>query len=408
MKNVFIKGITLILVVVMLATSFVSCESQAIKSNKDALKVVGTVGEYEVTYEELYFLAHTYSDFLNATYGVDAATSDKKITVKEDGEEIEVVLSEYYAEELNELICENIVSNYAVLTLADKAGLSLDSKEMKEKIQASVDAYIENDFDGKRSEYKKWLKSEGITDNYVRFTLGVDLLYSELVTEYLKTGVISDDNDYVDEYIKSEFVRTWHIMISNEDGSSDNYARAEAALDMIRSGEKTMYKMIGSKYNDDLTPGTLDGYYFTKGTMDEAYEKAAYALEIGEVSDIVASVGEVNGRTIDCYYIIQRLELDNDYIVKNFDTLKSDYYISVVYDMVEKLQSSLKFNFNEYGSSLELLSLKAPSTTDPVIVLVVGSVVVAAIMITLVSITIVVKKKRKENELRLIAEAKKR
>ena len=59
-------------------------------------------------------------------------------------------------------------------------------------------------------------------------------------------------------------------------------------------------------------------------------------------------------------------------------------------------------------SSLELLSLKAPSTTDPVIVLIVGSVVVAAIMITLVSVTIAVKKKRKENELRLIAEAKKR
>ena len=407
MKSVFIKGIALILVVLMFAASLMSCESQAIKSNKDALLVVGKVGDYEVTYEELYFLTHTYSDFLDATYGEDASVSDKKITVKEDGEEKEVISSEYYSEKLRELIFENIVSNYAVLTLADEAGLSLESEEMKQTIQTSVDAYIENEFEGKRSEYKKWLNAEGITDNYVRFTLGVDQLYSALVTEYLKTGIISDDVDYINDYIRKNFVRTWHIMISNEDGSSENYDRALEALEKINSGT-SMYKMIGSKYNDDLTPGTLDGHYFTKGTMDEAYEKAAYGLEVGAVSDIVASVGKDNGRTIDCYYIIQRLELDDEYIEKNFDTLKSDYYISVVYDMVEELQSSLSFSFNEYGSSLDLLALKAPSTTDPVIVLIVGSVVVGVVMIGLVTATVVVMKKRKAEQLRLLAEAKKR
>ncbi len=412
MKSTLIKGVTLILIVAVLATSLIACESQAIKSNEDALAAVGSVGEYEVSYEELYFLAHTYSAFLDATYGEDASVSDKKMTVKEDGEEKEVISSEYYAEELRELICENIVANYAVLKLANEAGLSLDSEDMKEKIQSSLDAYIENDFGGKRSEYKKWLKSEGITDNYVRFTLGIDHLYSALVTEYLKTGVISDENDYVNEYIRENFVRTWHIMISNEDGSPANYERASKALDMIKSGEKSlevnMHNAIGSTYNDDLTPGTLDGHYFTRGTMEKAYENAAYALDVGEVSDIVASVGEYNGRTIDCYYIIFRLELEDEYIKKNFESLKSDYYISAVYDMVEELKSSLDFRFNEYGSSLNLLSLEAPSSTDPVTVLVVGSLVFGAVIIALVSVTLVVMKKRKAKQLRLLAEAKKR
>jgi hypothetical protein len=166
--------------------------------------------------------------------------------------------------------------------------------------------------------------------------------------------------------------------------------------------------MIGSKYNDDLTPGTLDGHYFTKGTMDKAYEKAAYSLEVGEVSDIVASVGKDNGRTIDCYYIIQRLELDDEYIEKNFDTLKSDYYISIVYDMVEELQSSLSFALNDYGRSLDLLALEEPSTTDPVIVLIVGSVIFGIVIIALVTATVIVMKKRKEKQLRLLAESKKR
>ena len=106
--------------------------------------------------------------------------------------------------------------------------------------------------------------------------------------------------------------------------------------------------------------------------------------------------------------IIFRLELEDEYIKKNFESLKSDYYISAVYDMVEELKSSLDFRFNEYGSSLNLLSLEAPSSTDPVTVLVVGSLVFGAVIIALVSVTLVVMKKRKAKQLRLLAEAKKR
>ena len=408
MKNTFAKIISIFLCVGILMCALASCESQPIKSEDDALALVGCVGEYDITYEELYFLVHSYSDQLDAIYGEDAATSNERITVEENGEEKEVVLSEYYLDELERLVYDNIVSNYTVLTLAEDAGLSLESEEIQKNVQISLDAYIETDFLGKRSNYKKWLHEEGITDNYVRFTLGVDLLYSELANEYLKTGIISDDNDFIEEYIKTEFVRTWHIMILNEDGADENYERAKEALDKIKSGT-TMYDMIGSTYNEDYKLTTLDGYYFTKGIMDEAYESAAYALEVNEVSDIVASVGEDSaGNKVDCYYIIQRLEVEDAYVKKHFDELKDSYYVSVIYDMVDELKSSLEFVPNDYCRSLNFLALEAPNTTDPVIVLAVGSVIFGAIAIFAAVVIVAKMKKNKEEKIRLAIEAKKK
>lgn len=378
MKNKFFKSVTLILVFAALLALLASCESLPLKSSKKALTVVGTVDEFEVTYEELYFLVHSYSSQLDKKYGENASSSEEYLT------------------ELKELIRDNIVSNYAVLKLAKENGLSLDSETVKEEVQNQIDAYIESDFGGKRSNYKKSLKEMGTTDNYVRFSIGTDVLYSQLISEYLKNGVINDNEAIIRETINEEFIRTKHIMILNGDGSAENYERAEEALEKLNSGT-SMYKMIGSAYNDDLMLTTDDGYYFARGTMDEAYEEAAYALEINEISGIVASVGEnpYTGEQENCYYIIQRLDLEDEYIDKNFETLKDSYFSSVVYDMVSELQTTMSFSFNEYGASLNLSELEAPSQTDPVVLIIIFSVVFGVLAVASIIIIVIFKKKRK-------------
>ena len=257
------KIIASILLLTLLASLLVSCESLPLKPDKLSSQIVGTVGEYDVTYEELYYLVKSYRTQLDVKYGADAYKSDEKINVIDgNGEEKSIPLSEHYLESLKELVYDNIVSNYAVLTLGKDVGLSLDSDIIQENIQITVDNYIETDFEGKRSEYKKAMKEKGITDSYIRFNIGVDLLYSGLVSEYLESGVLTDDDTKIEAEIKDKFIRTWHIMILNEDGKPENLARAEEALDKLKGGE-SMYKMIGSNYNDDFMLTTLDGYYFT-------------------------------------------------------------------------------------------------------------------------------------------------
>ena len=374
MKNKFLKILSVFLVCVFLL-GLVSCESRAITSTKQAKRAVGTVGGYEVTYEELYFVVSNYKAHLDSKYG-DEAGSDE------------------YINELNELVYENIVANYAVLTLAAEEGMSLDDEGMKDEIQASVDAYIQSNFEGDRSDYKKSMKENGLTDNYVRFSFGVDILYSKLVSEYLSSGVINDDDDYVREKIKNEFARSWHVMII-DDGSDECKQKAEEALAMVESGT-SMYKMIGSKYNDDFNLTTFDGYYFPKGVMDKAYEDAVFALEVGEKSGLVYAKGEdYYGNAVDCYYIIERLEIEDSYVEKNFATLKTSYYTAEVYSMVSELEESLKFVPNEFYKSLDLTSLAAPKTVDYVIVVAVVGILVAVLAVALVAVALIVKIRRR-------------
>ncbi len=399
MNNTVKKLIISVLLISLFVSVFTSCESRPLKSNKTASDTVGTVGEFDVAYEELYYLVKSYRAQLDLKYGNDAYKSSEVITVTDDsGAEKEVVLSEYYLERLKELVYDNIVPNYAILTLCQDVGLSLDSEIIQENIQSSVDTYIETDFEGKRSEYKKAMKEQGITDNYIRFNIGVDLMYSGLVAEYLESGVLTDDNEKIKAKINEEFIRTWHIMILNEDGSPENLVRANEALAKIEGGE-SMYKMIGGTYNDDLTLTTLDGYYFTKGSMDKAYEEAAYALEVGETSGVVASIGKDSvGNQVDCYYIIQRLELEDAYIEKNFEELKNSYYSSVVYEKIDELSNALEFSPNAYGSSLDLLELEPVGQSDPVVTITIVSITVGAILIaaTVCLIVFAIKKKNRK------------
>ncbi len=379
MKKMIIK-ISAFVFSALMCLSFVSCEARPITSSKQALASVGNVGDFEVPYEELYYLTHNYREQLDIKY---------------EGTEIS---DEAYEKELRELVYENVVANYAVLTLAAEEGITIDSDKVQEDVALSVEASVTNDFNGKRSEYKKSMKKNGLTDSYVRFSYGVDAVYSLLVAEYLDSGVINDSNEYIKEYINTEFARTWHIMMIN-DGTPDSYARAQEAMAQIESG-KTMYQMIGSKYNDDYLLTTLDGYYFPRGTMDIAYENAAFALEIGQISDIVSAKGEDNsGNTVDCYYIIQRLSPEKEYIEKNFDTLKEKYYTSAVYTMVSELQKTLKFVPNSHCEGLDLLALEVPRTVDYVVVVVLSTIAVIIAAVIIVSLLLVKRIKKKNADI---------
>jgi len=398
------RYLSIALCVLLLAGSLFSCESRPLKPSKDTLAVVGQVGDYDVLYEELYVLASTYAEQLVLKYGEDAASSNASLTVTDEktGEEIETTVSRQYEKELKTLVYENIVANYAILSLCDDFGITAESEELDERVQLTIDSYVQNQFGGKRSQYLDYLKDNGVTDHYLRFTTRVDLLYGQLLTECLSRGYIESDAQTIRDMIPHEFARTWHIMILNGDHAPKNLERAEEALAKLESGEKTMYQMIGSTYNDDLMNTSLNGYYFAKGTMNEAYEDAAFGLEIGQISGIVASVGEdANGMPTDCYYIIQRMELENEYIEKNLSSLITQYQDAALYGMVEKVKGNLSFSPNEYGASLDLDALTAPKEADPTVTIIVGSVTIGVVLIGGgVTLTVILLRKKNQRLLR--------
>ena len=359
-KNRVVRAVSLLLSLLLIIISFSGCSSSATTS-------VGKVSKYDVPYDEMYFLAQSYKSNLEAKYG--------------EYDKLDPVAAEQFEKELEELVYSNITVNYAILSLCEEYGLSINDDGIDDRVDEYIDNIILTDFASDKSAYKESLKQFGFTEHYVRFTAAVDILYSDLLTKLLEASLIEDDDEKIKEIVKSEFARTWHIMISNDSGESieANRAKAEEALEKYRKGEKSMYELIGSVYNEDLSLTELDGFYFAKGSMDEKYEEAAFALEVGEISDVVETYGTNSlGQTVTAFYLIKRLEIEDEYVDKNLSELKQKYIDSVVYEMLDEKKSILSFEPNEFAKELELSTLKAPSNMGTVIVVSAAVIVVLA------------------------------
>lgn len=375
----FFRLICIPLIIIIIISTLTGCKSHELKPQKQALVTVGTVGGYDVPYEELYFLASSYK--------ADGMTAD----------------------ELWDAISKNITANYAMLTLCEGFSADYTEDELDQKVQTYIDSIIEEDFGGSRKDYIKALEESHMTDHYVRFTAKVDIMYDSLATALATNDEIETDEEKVIEYIKNNFVRTWHLMIANNKGddASANLANAEAALADLRTGKTTMYKLIGGPLNEDLLIG-IDGYSFARGSMEKAYEDAAFSLEIEEYSEVISAKGELaSGEYADCYYVIQRLPLDEEFIKKNYTALYQKYEESIVADKLSKIENELEFIPNDYAKSLDILNLEEIDAGTDVFAITVVCICVAVAAGVAIAVIITVKHFKKKKAM-MIAEAKAR
>ena len=363
------KIISLLLVLVLAVSALASCAPSKTKT-------VGTVGEYEVAYDELYFLACSYKRGLEAKYGEYGALDTEN--------------AKKFDDELRELVYSNIVTNYAILSLCAEEGLTLESEGLEGRVDEYIEKIIISDFNSDKDLYKDSIKQYGMTEHYLKFSTSVDMLYSDLLAIYLERFDGANDTAKLKDIIKKEFVRTWHIAVVNDEGESieANREKAEMALSKYRDGSMSMYKLIGSQYNEDISITDLDGVYFARGSMNEEYEKAAFALKVGEVSGVIP--------TADAFYVIQRLELEDAYINKHLEELKEDYMGSVIYDLVEEKKGELAFEPNDFTKELDLSGLEAPAGDGLVIGLIIGG---AVLLIAGAIVTVIIVRKRRAKAL---------
>jgi hypothetical protein len=168
MKKVFkyfARAAALSLALLILLTSLFSCTARPLAQTKLAKTEVGHVGDYTVSYEELYFLANTYC-----------------ASLKDDHEGDPEGLKAAVWSNIN----EGITANYAILELCRTMGIIYDEDELKDDVETYLERYIEESFDGSRKDYLAHQKEMGLTDHYVRFVTGVDLLYDRLAIKYME------------------------------------------------------------------------------------------------------------------------------------------------------------------------------------------------------------------------------
>ncbi|MBQ6998633.1 MAG: peptidylprolyl isomerase [Clostridia bacterium] len=216
-------------------------------------------------------------------------------------------------------------ANEAVKTVikcqkATEQGIALTEEE-KSQINQQIGSQITQM--GGKTVFEGELKAMGTTE--AAYTKFVESMY---LASKLDT-MLSEKDEYIvseadaEARIKETYIKAKHILISTIDNttgaalSDEEVAAAKTQADDLYQqikGGADFDELMNTYSSDPGLQSSPDGYEFGKGQMVPEFEKTAYALEIGEVSEPV--------ETSYGYHIIKReaLSLTADKIAELLPT----------------------------------------------------------------------------------------
>ncbi len=273
------KKLMSVAVAMMVGLSVTAC-SNSPKGDGTVATVNGqkiTVSEYETT------LA-LYKQSVEAMYGKNVWDTEVEKGVK-------------YRDKFKENILDQMINVEVVYEQAKKDNL-LPTKEEVDKKYNELKKNIDSD-----KEYKKDMEKIGANDEFLRTQQEQDLAVQNYKEHFDKTIKISDEEmkkyyeDHKKDYYKDE-VKASHILVSTQDKNGKPLSdekkkeakkKAEDLLKRAKSGEE--FSELAKENSDDSGSAAQGGDlgYFSKGMMVPEFEKAAFNLKPGEISDIVES-----------------------------------------------------------------------------------------------------------------------
>ncbi len=228
--------------------------------------------------------------------------------------------------------------------LAEEWNVSLSEEEKEKAALAAKNFY--SSLIG--SEEEKGVTEELLNVMYADYALA-DKIYDEVTCNV--NPEISDDE------ARSITVKQILFKTSDSDGKGgrkeysehdreDAQKRAKECLKKAKDGAD--FDSLTEKYNED----PQNTYTFGKGVMPEAFEKAAFNLDTGEISGIVET--EYGYHIIKCISSFDQEETDNNKI-RIVTERKKEAFNRVYDEFVPKLHSNLneelwnKFEYDPYS-----------------------------------------------------------
>ena len=322
-----------VLLVSALAVTSCADAYAPIESTENELRVVARVGDNEVFYDELRFLAVTTKNAITASKGVNWD---------------DPVEAEEYRDELETMVWGNLLYNYGIYGMFDEAYGNYGSVDeaLADEIKSIVDEL------GGREKYIEYLEGNALTDRLLRFNIKADLCELELISYYSQiTGEIDTSYARLGEFLYSEdsgaeLIRVLHICVSGE---------TEGAYDLLLDLRGRIVQgadafALAEQYGKDYSEIGENGDYITRGEYHTDYETAAFSLVVGELSDILCIESD--------YYLIYRLEKDMNYINDNYDALYQKYLYTEFDKIADAYISKLGLEKTELGKSLDLVAIK--------------------------------------------------
>jgi parvulin-like peptidyl-prolyl isomerase len=178
---------------------------------------------------------------------------------------------------------------------ADKMGITISDKQ----IQNRLDQIIQQYFHGKRKDYEKQVKSQGLTQQEVESDIKDQLISQELYNKVTADVKVTDADakkyydSHLTQYQQPESRTIRHILISvcssqTPQGSkclSDAKAKAKAdqLYDQIKAGAN--FAALAKKYSQDPSSASEGGKLtISKGQTVAPFEQTAFLLGNGTVS----------------------------------------------------------------------------------------------------------------------------
>lgn len=353
LRSKIFKGIIRASALLCAGLMLAGCSSniKPVKQTDEEKQIVGTVNGRQVFYDELRYITLNTKDELRAAYG-DTIFDTPESAAK-------------YADELREKVTKRLTSDYYALCAMADEYYPGGSEAMlgNSAIEEAVSKYVNETADecGGKKEYLAALKENYMNDRLFRFYTACEECSTELIY-ILKNDLrlIPCTEDEIKEAMNSgKLIRTNHVFI--KDRTEESRATAETVLAALKASASPDLEIIllKGKYDRDFSMTTTHGKYFARYTSGygDNYEKAAMALKVGGISEIVEG-RDGSDENNPGYFVIIRLPLEDDWIAKNYESFAQDLILSEFNVMLDDFKTKLRFIPNEFFGSLDLTAVK--------------------------------------------------
>ena len=210
-------------------------------------------------------------------------------------------------------VYEAMVTYYASFSVASSMGLSIYNADFNEAVNATLSTY--KTYYGE--SFYDILKSSYLTEEVFKSLLYLQYFDEKMLEVLAKDAEKLSVDEKVNELMSgNQMIRAYHILVPELETAQGILESAKAATD------EEFYNLIQEHGRDTGMVNNKDGYYFSAGQMVVEFENAAFALEIGQTSDIV--------ETEYGYHIIRRLPMEKAYVEANVEQL---YQIKLTTDL---------------------------------------------------------------------------
>lgn len=290
------KKVFYVLLVILTILSLTGCnlikKEEKIGRTIDGQEVVAIVNDEKILKSEYDKNLKDIEETLKKYYGEDALESEEGKTTMEN---------------IKKQLLEDMINNVIIEQEAKKRGIEITEDELEKRLDE-----LKTQFGGEQN-FEEFLKEQGLSLDDVKKNVTQEMLYSQLLDEATKDVEVTEKEvkEYYDLH-KNEFkespdeVRARHILVSSEEKAREILKQIKDGSDFAELAKKNSEDPVSAEKGGDLG-------YFSRGQMVAPFEKAAFELEPGQVSDIVKTdfgyhIIKVEDKKIYPVYEFQKVE----------------------------------------------------------------------------------------------------